>query len=132
MSVDNEVGGHSVFSSWTDWQSFAYYASITSLAGRPAQGPGPGGEIIPVSPSGLFGAAVETVVNRFREARAQTVAFGKLIPHRVQAPPRLYKPSPGTSSWREEQKASVAAHASPPRRVGLSRCHRSKPLSSEK
>lgn len=52
----------------------------------------------PVLPFGLFGASVETVVNRFREVRAQMAAFGKFIPHRVQAPPRTSEPLPGTSS----------------------------------
>lgn len=38
--------------------------------------------------SGLFGTAVETVVDMFREARMQSAAFGKYIPQRVQASPK--------------------------------------------
>lgn len=33
-----------------------------------------------VSPSGLFGTAVETVVGRFKEAMVQSAAFNKKIP----------------------------------------------------
>lgn len=40
----------------------------------------------PISLSGLFGAAVEMIVNRFREARAQSATFRKFNPHLVQAP----------------------------------------------
>jgi len=61
----------------------------------------------PVLPSGLFGAAVEMVVNRFKEARMQSAAFEKFISLLLNC----LEPLPGTSSCREERKASVANRA---------------------
>lgn len=74
-----------------------------------------------VLPSRLFGTSIEMVVEKYREARAQSAAFKKFIPRRVQAPLKpsgLSRPSPGKSSWRKEQKTSVAAQAPPLRRGG--------------
>ncbi len=39
----------------------------------------------PVSPSGLFGDSVNTVVNRFREAKRYEKAFVRFLPHRAPA-----------------------------------------------
>ncbi|XP_016344212.1 uncharacterized protein LOC107690393 [Sinocyclocheilus anshuiensis] len=74
----------------------------------------------PVSPAGLFGAAVETVVRKFREAKVKSVAFEHYIPRRRRRPfgePPEAEPAAGPS-WRQSQKASVAARAPPPRSRG--------------
>lgn len=68
-----------------------------------------------VSPSGLFGTAVETVVHRFRETKTQLDTFGKFIPRRVQAPTKSSTPPPGINSRKEKQKTCVAARTPPPR-----------------
>lgn len=54
--------------------------------------------------------------------KAQSAALKKSIPRRVQAPPKSFDPTPGMSSWREEQKASVAAQAPPLRSRVKRRC----------
>ncbi len=41
----------------------------------------------PISPSQLFGASVETVVEKFREARARSAAFKIFIPRRSRSEP---------------------------------------------
>ncbi len=70
----------------------------------------------PISPSQLFGASVETVVEKFREARARSAAFKTLIPRRSRSEPEQ-SGGPGPS-WSEDQrraqKASVATRAPPP------------------
>ncbi len=70
----------------------------------------------PVSPSQLFGASVETVVEKFREARARSAAFKTFIPRRSRFEPEQ-SGGPGPS-WSEDQrraqKASVATRAPPP------------------
>ncbi len=70
----------------------------------------------PVSPSQLFGASVETVVEKFREARARSAAFKTFIPRRSRSEPEQ-SGGPGPS-WSEDQrraqKASVATRAPPP------------------
>ncbi len=70
----------------------------------------------PVSPSELSGTSVETVVEKFREARAHSAAFKTFIPRRSRSEPEQSR-GPGPS-WSEEQrwaqKASVATRAPPP------------------
>ncbi len=70
----------------------------------------------PVSPSELFGTSVETVVEKFREAKARSAAFKILIPRRSRSEPEQRRgpgPSPsGDQKW--AQKASVTARAPPP------------------
>ncbi len=39
----------------------------------------------PISPSGLFGNAVDKVVDRFQEAKKQAAAFQQFLPHRSQS-----------------------------------------------
>lgn len=62
----------------------------------------------PISPSGLFGTSIETVVERFKEISR------RCIPCKVESRPsaslKPTDPSPG-GSWRQELKTSVAAHA---------------------
>ncbi len=70
----------------------------------------------PVPPSELFGTSVETVVEKFREARARSAAFKTFIPRRSRSEPEQ---SRGLgSSWSEDrrraQKASVATCAPRP------------------
>ncbi len=70
----------------------------------------------PISPSQLFGTSVETVVEKFREARACSAAFKTFIPRRSRTEPEQSGgPDP---SWSEDrrrvQKASVATRAPPP------------------
>ncbi len=70
----------------------------------------------PISPSQLFGTSVETVVEKFREARACSAAFKTFIPRRSRTEPEQ-SGGPGPS-WSEDrrrvQKASVATRAPPP------------------
>ncbi|KAL0159629.1 hypothetical protein M9458_043354, partial [Cirrhinus mrigala] len=63
----------------------------------------------PVSPSELFGASVETVVEKFREARTCSAAFKTFIPRRSRSEPEQHG-GPGPQA----QKTSVATHAPPP------------------
>ncbi|MGL5405218.1 MAG: hypothetical protein ACRDAX_00050, partial [Propionibacteriaceae bacterium] len=68
----------------------------------------------PLSPSGLFGDAVTSVVDRFQEASKQAAAFQKLLPRRTfitgaadqKGQPQTSKAS---SSYRATQKQSVAS-----------------------
>ncbi len=70
----------------------------------------------PVSPSELFGTSVDTVVEKFREARARSAAFRTFIPRRSRSEPEQSR-GPG-QSWSEDrrwaQRASVATRAPPP------------------
>ncbi|KAI2646329.1 Lamina-associated polypeptide 2, isoform alpha [Labeo rohita] len=70
----------------------------------------------PVSPSELFGASVETVVEKFRESRARSAAFKTFIPRRSRSEPEQQGgPGPSRSEERRQaQKTSVATHAPPP------------------
>ncbi|KAL0169000.1 hypothetical protein M9458_037222, partial [Cirrhinus mrigala] len=70
----------------------------------------------PVSPSELFGTSVETVVEKFREARARSAAFKTFIPRRSRSEPEQYG-GPGPQA----QKTSVAARAPPPPAGGSGR-----------
>ncbi|KAL0152305.1 hypothetical protein M9458_052028 [Cirrhinus mrigala] len=77
----------------------------------------------PVSPSELFGASVETVVEKFREARARSAAFKTFIPRRSRSEPEQYGgPGPSRSEGRRQaQKTSVATRAPPPPAGGSGR-----------
>lgn len=70
----------------------------------------------PVSPSELFGTSVETVVEKFREAKARSAAFETFIPRRPRSEPEQSRgPGPAWSEDRRRaQKASVATRAPPP------------------
>ncbi|KAL0201989.1 hypothetical protein M9458_000007, partial [Cirrhinus mrigala] len=73
----------------------------------------------PLSPSGLFGDAVNAVVDRYQEARKQAAAFQRFLPRRRPAheAAELEQPRPRTSSsYRETQKQSVATRTPPHRR----------------
>ncbi len=70
----------------------------------------------PLAPSGLFGDAVDTVVDRYQEAHKQAVAFQRFLPRRssAQAAAEREQPQPRTSSsYREVQKQSIATRAPP-------------------
>ncbi|KAL0152362.1 hypothetical protein M9458_052087 [Cirrhinus mrigala] len=77
----------------------------------------------PVSPSELFGTSVETVVEKFREARARSAAFKTFIPRRSRSEPEQYGgPGPSCSEGRRQaQKTSVATRAPPPPAGGSGR-----------
>ncbi len=70
----------------------------------------------PISPSQLFGTSVETVVEKFREARVCSAAFKTFIPRRSRSESEQ-SGGPGPS-WSEDrrwaQKAIVATRAPPP------------------
>ncbi len=70
----------------------------------------------PVSLSELFGTYVETVVEKFREAKARSAAFKAFIPRRSRSEPEQCRgPGPSRSEdLRWPQKASVVARAPPP------------------
>ncbi len=70
----------------------------------------------PVSPSELFGTSVETVVEKFKEAKARSAAFKSFIPRRSRSEPEQRRgPDPSPSEDRRwAQRASVAARAPPP------------------
>lgn len=68
----------------------------------------------PVSPSELFDTSVETVVDKFREARSQSAAYKKLISPGF-APKTSGDPGPsGSAHYSQAQRQSVAARAPPP------------------
>lgn len=52
----------------------------------------------PLSPSGLFGGTVNTVVERFQEAKKQVVAFQCFLPRHSQVF--------GTAEWEQSQPFS--------------------------
>ncbi|KAI2645180.1 Lamina-associated polypeptide 2, isoform alpha [Labeo rohita] len=65
---------------------------------------------VPVSPSELFGTSVETVIEKFREAKARSAAFKTFIPRWTRSE-REHQRGPGPSrseDRRQAQKASVA------------------------
>ncbi|KAI2647585.1 Protein P [Labeo rohita] len=83
----------------------------------------------PLSPSGLFGDAVNAVVDRYQEARKQAAAFQRFLPRRrpTHEAAELEQPRPRTSSsHRETQKQSVATRT-PPHRGRVRRRSRSGP-----
>ncbi len=69
----------------------------------------------PILPSGLFGDAVNAVVDRFQEAKKQAAAFQRFLPcHSQSEAERWNQPQPCTSSsYREVQKRSIATRAPP-------------------
>ncbi|KAL0157268.1 hypothetical protein M9458_048514, partial [Cirrhinus mrigala] len=80
----------------------------------------------PVSPSELFGTSIETVIEKFREAKARSAAFKTFIPRRTRSEPE-HQRGPGPSrceDQRQAQKASVAARAPPPSADGSRRWRR--------
>jgi hypothetical protein len=91
----------------------------------------------PISPSGLFGDAVNTVVDRFQEARKQSAAFKQFLPRRSvsgkSAPSGQPQPQPSTSSssYRQAQKESVASRAPPRGAWGHRRRSQSKPQAKQ-
>lgn len=84
----------------------------------------------PVSPSGLFGDAVNTVATRFREAKRYEEAFVRFLPRRAQeSGPSSTQSQPGPVLLkREAQKESVANRA-PPRRDWGAACRASQSAS---
>ncbi|XDV19573.1 hypothetical protein PO909_025020 [Leuciscus waleckii] len=72
-----------------------------------------------VSPSGLFGDSVNTVVTRFREVKRYEEAFVQFLPRRTQGEgPSATQPLPGPSRSREVKKQSVASRAPPSKNCG--------------
>jgi hypothetical protein len=72
----------------------------------------------PLQPAGLFGDAVNSVVDRFQQARKQAEAFRRFLPRRslsLEAAGREQPLPHAISSHRAAQKESVASRA-PPRR----------------
>ncbi len=83
-----------------------------------------------LAPSGLFGDAVNSVVDRFQEASKQAAAFQRFLPRRSIAlgAAGREQPQPCTSSsYREIQRQSVASHAPPQRDRGRQRSKKSRP-----
>ncbi len=74
----------------------------------------------PISPSGLFGSAINSVVDRSLETKKQAAAFQQYLPRRSQTgADRQSQPQPCTSSsYREVQKRSVATRAPPQSQEG--------------
>lgn len=77
----------------------------------------------PFSSSVLFGTSVEALVEKFRDARAQSADFKRYIPHRSRSSPKTFEGAGPSRSEdrRQDQKSSVATCAPPPSR---SRAHR--------
>ncbi|KAI2652402.1 Transposon Ty3-G Gag-Pol polyprotein [Labeo rohita] len=68
----------------------------------------------PLSPSGLFGDSVNSVVNRYQEAHKQVAAFQRflLLRHPAHGAAGWEQPRPSTSSsYMEAQKQSVASRS---------------------
>ncbi|KAI2647838.1 Transposon Ty3-G Gag-Pol polyprotein [Labeo rohita] len=81
----------------------------------------------PLLPAGLFGDAVNAVVDRYQEARKQAAAFQRFLPRRHPA----QQPRPSTSSsHREAQKQSVATRTPPHRERVVKRSSRRGPRPS--
>ncbi|KAI2646068.1 Transposon Ty3-G Gag-Pol polyprotein [Labeo rohita] len=78
----------------------------------------------PLSPSGLFGDAVNYVVDRYQEARKQAAAFQRFLPRRHPAHGAAGREQPQlstSSSYRETQKQSVATRTPPQRERAVKR-----------
>ncbi|KAI2665260.1 Transposon Ty3-G Gag-Pol polyprotein [Labeo rohita] len=87
----------------------------------------------PLSPAGLFGDAVNAVVDRYQEARKQAAAFQRFLPrrHPAHGAAATEQPRPSTSSsYREAQKQSVATRAPPHRERVVKRSSRRGPRPS--
>ncbi|XDV14221.1 hypothetical protein PO909_002398 [Leuciscus waleckii] len=65
----------------------------------------------PVSPSELFGTSVETVAEKFREAKARSVAYKSCIPLRSESTPRQ-PGGPGPSRFEDQRRPEVQRHLS--------------------
>lgn len=76
----------------------------------------------PISHEGLFGDAVNEVVERFQENKKQSEAFKSFLPRRSNpdAAGRARQPQPSCSSYRVFQKESVASRAPPQKSRGPS------------
>ncbi len=77
-----------------------------------------------LAPSGLYGNTVNSVVDRYQEARKQAAAFQRFLPRRPIAlgAAGREQPQPRTSSsYREIQRYSVASRAPPQRDRGRQR-----------
>ncbi|XP_048037401.1 SLAM family member 9-like [Megalobrama amblycephala] len=85
----------------------------------------------PLSPVGLFGDVVSSVVDRFQETRKQSAAFQRFLPRRIHPPEAAEReqprPSASSSVHRAQQKASVATRAPPQRFWGPGRSTQAKP-----
>ncbi len=84
----------------------------------------------PLAPSGLFGDAVDSVVDRYQEALKQVAAFQRFLPCHFIAlgAAGREQPQPCTSSsYREIQRQSVASRAPPQRDRGQQRPKKSRP-----
>ncbi len=84
----------------------------------------------PLAPSGLFGDAVNSVVDRFQEASKQAAAFQRFLSRRSIAlgAAGREQPQPCTSSsYKEVQRQSVASRAPPQRDRGRQRSKKSRP-----
>ncbi len=68
----------------------------------------------PVSPSELFGTSVDTVVEKFKEARARSAAFRTFIPRRSRSEPEQSRGPSWSEDRRRAQRASLAIRAPPP------------------
>ncbi|KAI2664009.1 Transposon Ty3-G Gag-Pol polyprotein [Labeo rohita] len=87
----------------------------------------------PLSPAGLFGDAVNAVIDRYQEARKQAVAFQRFLPrrHPARGAAATEQPQPSTSSsYRETQKQSVATRTPPHRERVVKRSSRRGPRPS--
>ncbi len=68
----------------------------------------------PLVPSGLFGDAVNMVIDRFQEAKKQAAAFQRFLPRHSHGADRRDQPQPCTSSsYREVQKRSIDTRTPP-------------------
>ncbi|KAL1269008.1 hypothetical protein QQF64_031297 [Cirrhinus molitorella] len=75
-----------------------------------------------LSPSGLFGDAVNSVVDRFQEAKKQAAAFQRFLPRRqVLGAAEREQPQPSGSSYRQSQRQSVASRTPPKKDQGSGR-----------
>ncbi|KAL0147482.1 hypothetical protein M9458_057222 [Cirrhinus mrigala] len=87
----------------------------------------------PLLPAGLFGDAVNAVVDRYQEARKQAAAFQRFLPrrHPAHGAAATEQPRPSTSSsYREAQKQSVATRTPPHRERVVKRSSRRGPRPS--
>lgn len=83
----------------------------------------------PLAPPGLFGDAVNSVVERFQESKKQAEAFKKFLPRRHQPSGTAGRgqSQPSSSSYRDQQRESVAFRAPPQRHGGQKRHSQPKP-----
>jgi hypothetical protein len=88
----------------------------------------------PLSPSGLFGDAVDVVIEKFQEEKKQAAAFQRFLPLKVSisgsAGRGQTKPST-SSSHRVQQKQSVASRGPPSKQWQQTRHSQAKPSSGK-